>query len=101
MLTLVGPAGFEPATPVTPFRCATGLRYVPKLESADTKPPHTEPDAQDSRTSRHTQPSRPAPYADDPGCAVFTPRRALTGHTRVRAVWNAPTATKTPPISPQ
>ncbi len=28
---LVGTAGFEPATPCTPSKCATGLRYVPNL----------------------------------------------------------------------
>ena len=27
----VGTAGFEPATPCTPSKCATGLRHVPKL----------------------------------------------------------------------
>jgi hypothetical protein len=27
----VGTTGFEPATPCTPCKCATGLRYVPKL----------------------------------------------------------------------
>jgi hypothetical protein len=28
----VGTTGFEPATPCTPCKCATGLRYVPKGE---------------------------------------------------------------------
>ena len=30
ILTLIGTAGFEPATPATPLQCATGLRHVPK-----------------------------------------------------------------------
>jgi hypothetical protein len=29
-LKMVGTTGFEPATPCTPCKCATGLRYVPK-----------------------------------------------------------------------
>jgi|GEM_PF-4779063 hypothetical protein len=29
MLCFVGAAGFEPATPCTPSKCATGLRYAP------------------------------------------------------------------------
>ena len=28
----VGTTGFEPATPCTPCKCATGLRYVPKKQ---------------------------------------------------------------------
>ena len=28
-MKLVGTAGFEPATPCTPSKCATRLRYVP------------------------------------------------------------------------
>src|SRR5690349_21402870 len=31
LVGLVGTTGFEPATPCTPCKCATGLRYVPKL----------------------------------------------------------------------
>src|SRR5689334_8294540 len=30
MVGEVGTTGFEPATPCTPCKCATGLRYVPK-----------------------------------------------------------------------
>jgi hypothetical protein len=29
MLSVVGAAGFEPTTPCTPSKCATGLRHVP------------------------------------------------------------------------
>jgi hypothetical protein len=29
-LSSVGVTGFEPATPCTPCKCATGLRYTPK-----------------------------------------------------------------------
>ena len=32
----VGTAGFEPATPSTPRKCATGLRYVPPQSFADS-----------------------------------------------------------------
>ncbi len=32
--TLVGTAGFEPATPCTPSKCATRLRYVPEEAGA-------------------------------------------------------------------
>ena len=31
-LKVVGDAGFEPATPCTPCRCATGLRHIPNGE---------------------------------------------------------------------
>ena len=31
---MVGAAGFEPATPCTPCRYATGLRYAPTLQPA-------------------------------------------------------------------
>jgi hypothetical protein len=30
-LLFVGVTGFEPATPCTPCKCATGLRYTPKI----------------------------------------------------------------------
>ncbi len=30
-LTLVGWTGFEPATPCTPYKCATGLRHHPRF----------------------------------------------------------------------
>jgi hypothetical protein len=30
MVGRVGTTGFEPATPCTPCKCATGLRYVPR-----------------------------------------------------------------------
>ena len=30
LICLVGETGFEPATPCTPCRCATRLRYTPK-----------------------------------------------------------------------
>ena len=33
----VGTAGFEPATPSTPRKCATGLRYVPPHSIADRR----------------------------------------------------------------
>ncbi len=29
--SLVGTAGFEPTTPCTPCKCATGLRHVPSM----------------------------------------------------------------------
>ena len=29
--TVVGAPGFEPGTPCTPSKCATGLRYAPKI----------------------------------------------------------------------
>jgi hypothetical protein len=32
---LVGTAGFEPATPCTPSKCATRLRYVPMKSAAE------------------------------------------------------------------
>ena len=32
---MVGTAGFEPATPCTPSKCATRLRYVPTWEEVD------------------------------------------------------------------
>ena len=33
LISLVGTAGFELATPCTPCKCATRLRYAPKTES--------------------------------------------------------------------
>ena len=37
---MVGAAGFEPATPGPPDRCATGLRYAPPIGTA-VVPPRT------------------------------------------------------------
>ena len=39
----VGVTGLEPATPCTPCKCATGLRYTPKLPFPhfDQRPSHT------------------------------------------------------------
>ena len=34
-LRLVGTAGFEPATPCTPCKCATRLRYAPTQRKVD------------------------------------------------------------------
>ena len=34
---LVGTAGFEPATPCTPSKCATRLRYVPQIRAFTLK----------------------------------------------------------------
>ena len=34
---LVGTAGFEPATPCTPSKCATRLRYVPEIRAFTLK----------------------------------------------------------------
>ena len=49
---MVGVTGFEPATPCTPCKCATGLRYVPRNRQ-DT--PSAEPvqDAFQKPTERH------------------------------------------------
>jgi hypothetical protein len=38
MVGEVGTTRFELATPCTPCKCATGLRYVPKLYQASTPP---------------------------------------------------------------
>ena len=37
MVGEVGTTGFEPATPCTPCKCATGLRYVPRKRERETE----------------------------------------------------------------
>lgn len=37
MFQKVGWTGFEPATPCTPYKCATGLRHHPNMRAANVK----------------------------------------------------------------
>ena len=51
LIPLVGAAGFELATPCTPCKCATRLRYAPKLRIIDMSSVQHQPRAATDRTT--------------------------------------------------